>query len=221
MNDIHTHILPNIDDGASSIEMALSMLEEEIKDGVSDVYLTPHVCLGHPLYIEKDKIIEKFESFKSVCKNLPINIFLGSEIYYRKGTYEAFKENRFLPLGDTSYYLVEFSMANDFEDIETSIYNLICSGFKIILAHPERYSYMNEDLMDRLKEIGCKFQMNTSSINGLFGRTVKKRANLMLKKGYVDFVASDTHNLKRRKPNVNSTLKMIEKKYKVIIKNVF
>ena len=221
MIDIHTHIVPGIDDGSSSLEMSRKMLEEEIKQGVDEVILTPHVCIDHPLYMEKDKYLECINKFIEDCSDLPIKLYPGQEIYYKKGTFEAFKQNKFLPLGNTDHYLVEFSMASDFEDIETSVYNLICSGYKIILAHPERYLYMDEELMYKLKEVGCLFQMNTSSILGLFGRSVKKNAIIMLKNGYVDFVASDTHGLGKRSPNLGKTLKLIEKKYKVKIDNKF
>ena len=68
MIDIHTHILPNVDDGSNSVELSLSMLEEEIKQGVTDVYLTPHVCYGNKQYYEKEELFEKFDKFKEVCK---------------------------------------------------------------------------------------------------------------------------------------------------------
>ena len=84
MIDIHTHILPNVDDGSNSIELSLIMLEEEIKQGVTDVYLTPHVCYGNKQYYEKEELLEKFEKFKEVCKNIPINIHLGEEIFFRR-----------------------------------------------------------------------------------------------------------------------------------------
>ena len=221
MIDIHTHILPNVDDGSSSVELSLAMLEEEIKQGVTDVYLTPHVCYGNKQYYEKDELRKIFEKFKDVCKKLPINLHLGEEIFYRSGSYEAFKQDKFLPLGDTEYYLVEFSMAQDFEDIESTVYNLTCLGKKIIVAHPERYSYMKEELMDKLKEVGAYFQVNTSSFYGVFGRHTKKRAKKLLKKGYIDFLSSDCHDMKTRKPNLLDTMKYIEKKYKIRILNKF
>lgn len=221
MIDIHTHILPNVDDGSNSVELSLSMLEEEIKQGVTDVYLTPHVCYGNKQYYEKEELLEKFEKFKEVCKNIPINIHLGEEIFFRRGSYQAFKDDKFLPLGDTNFYLVEFSMAHDFEDIESTVYNLICSGKKIIIAHPERYAYMKEELMDKLKEVGAYFQINTSSIMGHFGKSCKKRAKIMLKKGYVNFISSDCHDMKTRKPNLKECLDYVFKKYKKVIKNEF
>ena len=221
MKDIHTHILPNIDDGSTSIELSLKMLEEEISQGVKDVYLTPHVCYGNKQYYEKEELLEIFNKFKEMCKDMPINLHLGEEIFFRSGSYEAFKNNKFIPLGDTNYYLVEFSMAQNFEDIELVVYNLTCLGKKIIVAHPERYSYMNEDLMYKLKEAGAYFQINTTSILGHFGKHCKKRAKIMLKKGYVDFVSSDCHDMDGRKPNLVETLKYIEKKFKIKIENKF
>ncbi len=219
MIDIHTHILPNVDDGSPSLEVSLSMLEEQVKQGVKEVYLTPHVCFGNKQYYEKEELKEKFEKFKNACKNIPINLQLGEEIFYRSNSYEAFKNDKFLPLGDTNYYLVEFSLSQDFEDIESTVYNLTCLGKKIIIAHPERYSYMKEDLMDRLKEAGAYFQINASSIFGDFGKHAKKRAKILLKKGYVDFVASDCHNMETRKPDLAESIRYIEKKYKVKILN--
>lgn len=221
MIDIHTHILPNVDDGSPSLEVSLAMLEEQVKQGVTDVYLTPHVCFGNKQYYEKEELIEKFEKFKNACKNIPIKLHLGEEIFYRSNSYDAFKNDKFLPLGDTGYYLVEFSMSQDFEDIESTVYNLTCLGKKIIIAHPERYSYMKDDLMDRLRDVGAYFQINASSFLGEFGKHAKKRAKKLLKKGYVDFVASDCHNMDARKPDLAKSIKYIEKKYKVIILNEF
>lgn len=221
MIDMHTHILPNVDDGSDSFELSMKMLKEEISQGVKEIYLTPHVCYGNKQFYEKEELRKIFNEFKEKCAHLPIKLHLGEEIFFRSGSFEAFKEDKFLPLGDTDYYLVEFSMAVDFEDIESSIYNLICIGKKVIIAHPERYSYMNKELMFKLRESGALFQINTSSILGEFGRGCKRRAKMFIKNGFADFVSSDCHNMSKRPPNLKSTLDYIEKKYKVKIENKF
>lgn len=221
MIDIHTHILPCVDDGSSSLDLSIKMLEEQINQGVKEVYLTPHVCYGNKQYFEKEELIAKFNDFKEKCKHLDIKLHLGEEIFYRSGAYEAFKQDKFLPLGDTGYYLVEFSMAVDFEDIDTTVYNLICLGYKVIIAHPERYSYMNKALMYKLRESGALFQINTSSILGVFGSGCKRRAKMFIKNNMCDFISSDCHNMDKRPPNLKSTLDFIEKKYKVKIENKF
>jgi protein-tyrosine phosphatase len=82
-------------------------------------------------------------------------------------------------------------------------------------------TFVDKELMDRLKEAGVYFQVNTSSIMGHFGKSCKKRAKILLKKGYVDFIATDCHDMATRKPNLKECLEYVEKKHKQKIKNVF
>lgn len=216
MIDIHTHILPDFDDGSSSEEMSFCMLKEEIEQGVREVILTPHSFSRDCKCIDKHQILSRFETFKRRASALPVKLSIGEEIFFSEpGFLQYVREDRFLKLGESRYYLVEFNMEEDDCDIENAVYDLISSGYPVILAHPERYRYMSIGLMDRLKAVGCRFQLNASSLLGGNGRRIKKLSKAMVRSGYCDFIGSDCHNLASRKPNLKEGRDYLKRTFKV------
>lgn len=216
MIDIHTHILPNFDDGSSSDEMSLQMLNDEIEQGVNEVILTPHSFSRNCKCVDKEDILRRFKEFRHKVGDLPIKLSLGEEILFSETDFlKYFRENRFLKLGESRFYLVEFNMKEDDCDIENSVYNLISSGYPVILAHPERYLYMTMELMDRLRAVGCRFQLNADSFLGHNGKRIRKLTKSMIKAGYCDFIGSDCHNLTMRNPNLKEGYDYLKKMYKI------
>ena len=217
--DIHTHILPGIDDGSKDIETSLAMLKEEENSGIKEVILTPHTGFNTSQWYEKDELNNFFLSFLERAKDYNVKLYLGSEVLVTPSFTKGLKENRIKSLNDSKYLLIEFKFKEEEENIFNGAYNATCFGYIPIIAHPERYMNMSLDLAYKLKEIGSLLQINTTSILGQFGHHVKRMAKTLLKKGLVDLVASDSHSMGIRHPNLKSTLDLIKKKYHVDIKN--
>ena len=219
MLDLHTHIIPNVNDGATSFDDALKMLNLEIENNVDTVVLTPHYFLSSYSKTNWDLIKKNYKKLKSLAKDLPIKLMLGAEVYYSQLIYEALKQGKVPTINKSKYLLIEFSLTGAYFNIEEVLYNIQCLGYKPILAHPERYLYLPISSIENMHNSGILIQMNTSSILKDFGTEIYRRARKMLKLNCVDILASDAHSLNVRKPNLKSTLELIEKKYKVNIKN--
>lgn len=217
--DIHTHILPGIDDGSQNLETSLEMLKVEELSGIKEVVLTPHTGFDSKQRYEKDKLNEFFLDFKEKAKDINVKLYLGSEVLVTPTFTKGLKENRIKSLNDSRYLLIEFRFKEEEEIIFNGAYNATCFGYIPIIAHPERYINMSLDLAKKLKHIGALLQINTTSVLGQFGHGVKKMTKKLLKNGLVDLVASDTHSMGIRKPNLKTTLDFIKKKYHIEIKN--
>lgn len=214
MTDLHTHILPGIDDGASDFDTALEMLRAEIENHVDTVVLTPHYFVNEFGESDKEKIRLRFEELKAKCDGLPIRILLGAELYYHPYLAEQLKRHEALTMNGSDYILVEFSLVQKYYDLSDVFYNLQCYGYKVILAHPERYTYLTVEEIVELRRNGVLIQIDTSSVLGDFGKEAAKKAARLLRGDHVDFIASDAHSMGRRSPNLKKTLDHIEKKFK-------
>lgn len=219
MIDLHTHIIPNVDDGANSFDDALKMLNLEIENNVDTVILTPHYFLSSYSKTNWNLVRTNYKKLVKLASGLPIKLLLGAEVYYSKLVYEALKNNNIPTLNRSKYVLIEFSLVDEYYNIEEVLYNIQCLGYKPVLAHPERYLYLPISSIENMHNSGILIQMNTSSILKDFGGEIYRRAKKMLKLNCVDLVASDAHSSNVRKPNLKSTLELIEKKHKVNIEN--
>ncbi len=214
MIDIHTHILPYVDDGSSSINKSIELIKYEINQGVTDIFVTPHYFLlrGYVSMYEDNKKI--FEDLTREVKKqkLNINLHLGNEIYYTQDTLQYLKEKRVIPLGYSKYVLIEFSLYNDTGDIPEAINCLTAIGYIPIIAHPERYKYLT-NIIDykMMKRMGALIQINVGAILGEYGNKVKKGVFKLIEENIVDFVASDIHDF--RKNGLKKGYEIIKKKF--------
>ncbi len=217
MIDIHTHILPNVDDGASSLENSLNMLRQANEQGVTHLVLTPHAILNSKTYRSKEELQSSFKRLVEEAKDIPIKLYLGSEIFYSDKVIEKLLSGELLTFADSKYLLIEFSMREE-SDLDEILYNIRVKGFKPILAHPERYEYLTLNKLRMLKE-NILVQINTTSIEGMHGKIVKKRAFDYLKAGLVDFVSSDCHNDTTRKCSLKNSYEIVSKKFGSVYAN--
>ena len=192
MTDIHSHILPLVDDGSERIEESLSMLKEEEAQGVKSVILTPHYRASFNK--EKSELEKIFGEFKKVAKNNGINIdlYLGQEIYWTEKTLSLLKEDRLLTLNNTKYVLAEFSTVR-YSDVTEAAYELVANGYIPVIAHVERYDYVDLSEIEEIRSLGGLIQVNASSVMGKPKRKYRKKVKKLMKAGLVDFVASDIH----------------------------
>lgn len=217
MIDIHSHILPGVDDGSQDIEMTLKMLREASKDGTKKIVATPHYCREYG-YLEYSTVKTKVNELKSKVKeeNIDIELFHGQEIYYEENILEWYNENKIGTINDTKYMLIELPLDkfDSYKAIDT-IYELQIKGITPILAHPERYMpFKNnpESINDFIKE-GFLFQMNAGSINGEFGKGAEKTSKIFLENRIYSFIGSDAHSDVTRTTKISDSISFINKKY--------
>ena len=208
MIDIHNHILYGVDDGSKDLDMSLAMLKEEMEQGVTRVYLTPHQnqqTLTGPL------LKERYQSFLEEIKEkgIDMDIRLGAEIYYYPGLKQDLLSGKALTMDESKYVLVEFSTRTE-TNVSEIVYELVVAGFTPIIAHIERYPYLKKEDYFDIKEAGGLIQINSGSFSHFSSRGLIK---YLLKNDLVDYVATDAHDNSRRKVDFSFVHSYIKKKY--------
>lgn len=193
--DIHSHILPGIDDGAKNIEESLKLISEMKKMGFSKIIGTPHVYTG--LYENTNEtILNSYNLIENIIDE-KIKIKYAAE-YLIDNTIIAKANDKTLLTIKDSFVLVEFSFAGMQINIEEILFELQINGYIPVLAHPERYDFLfndnNHKLLFKLKDLGCNFQLNLLSLIGYYGRKVSDQAEKLIKFNIYDFSGSDIHN---------------------------
>ena len=194
MIDIHSHLIPMVDDGSETEEISLNMAKGLYEQGVTDVICTPHFTNGYKA--EYEEITKLAEKLKADLKEagVPLNIYLGREIFVTKLTKQQLKEyDRKFTLNGSEYVLIEFDLVNQSEIAET-VYEIANKGYIPIVAHIERYEYCTIDEAIEVKEMGGMIQVNADSIAGTSKKLHHKMVKKLFKNGLVDFVASDLHD---------------------------
>lgn len=200
MIDIHNHVLFNVDDGSSSLEMSLSMAQQAANRGITDIVATPHQLEQHQIekcQIRQEKVYNAYRILQEEIKknNIPINLYLGSELYFSPLVKYAQNTPYFTYNDQGKYVLVEFSLTWRPNGHKELFYDLINNGCTPILAHPARYVYfweIIEDIMDLIK-MGTLVQINSGSLLGYNGKKAQYISELLLRKELVHIVASDAH----------------------------
>ena len=214
MIDIHCHLLYHVDDGAKTIEESVQMLKIAKEQGIKAMILTPHYRHGMFAY-PKDKIEEHFEKLYPYAQKLGLEIFLGTEYHVNSEITEAFTSGRCHTLADKQYILTEYAYETEFSYIKRMTQEVILAGFIPVIAHAERYECMTEDV-DRariLQSLGALIQNNADAVLGLEGRRSKNYCKKLLKKGYVDLIASDSHGSQKRVNHMGKCYEYITKKF--------
>lgn len=201
--DIHTHILPQIDDGSASMEETFKMLDIAYQQGIRVLIATPHYGKWNPHY-KKENALEIYWQVRGKMEQRykDMRLFMGNEFYYVPGIVEELKKGRASTLGETDYVLVEFSVEADYEEIYRGTREFITAGYRPILAHIERYKNLGKDLeaVRELTENGVYIQVNARSFLG--GR-LDRRTSWCLKlfeSDLIHFIASDCHDCGARAP---------------------
>lgn len=214
--DIHCHILPGIDDGSDSLETSMEMLRIADGDGISQIILTPHDKPWHRK-IDHTQIHAKAGQLQDwLCqKGMDIRLHTGSELYYRNGLTEELDQGTALTLANSQYVLVEFDPLADYDYIRGGVYSLLTGGYYPIIAHVERYKNVccRMNRITELIDMGSFMQVNAGSITGQYGIGTKQLTKKMLKQDLIDFVATDAHDLNKRRACLSQCAEYIGKKY--------
>lgn len=214
MIDLHSHILAGVDDGARTLEESVAILRSMEAKGVKKVIATSH----YPLFNDKDYldfIQEKINILQEKAREneLEIEIMSGSEIFISQDTAEALYKRQLLTLNDTDYILLETRFNNLPTYFENLIHDIRAMGYQIIIAHPERYTYIQKNyqkLYRWVEEFELKLMFNSSSLLGKHGSKTKETAETLLDLGLAHLMASDTHRMTKRPFTLDQGLQKAE-----------
>lgn len=198
MIDIHTHVLPGIDDGSESMEMSLEMLAIAAESGVNTIVATPHCNIPdeYENYADEALLMLWDQLENSVAEaHIPIRLCRGMEIFATEDLPELLTQKRVWTINDTKYFLVEFSFDEDPNFCWQVLRECENAGFNPIIAHPERYFFLQDDPATAYEfcVAGYGLQVNKGSLLGRFGIGPKRTADLILNHGLCACVASDAH----------------------------
>ena len=196
MVDMHSHVLPGIDDGAQTPQQSIELIKKMMELGIKKVIATPHVMADYyrntPETIGNALAVLKAELEK---QHIDIPIEAAAEHYFDE-TFEArVNDRKLFTMGD-NYALFELSFVSLPLNVIGVIQRMKELGYKPILAHPERYTYLDIEQLKNLREWGCDLQINTISLTGYYGKEARRTAESMIDNEMVDFISSDMHHLK-------------------------
>jgi protein-tyrosine phosphatase len=217
MVDIHSHILPGIDDGSKNMEMTLEMLRNAEKEGTKEIVATPHYLLeyGEANIKEVKELVKEVNSLADK-EGLNIKVYSGQEVYFNENIIENFIEGNIGTINDSKYMMIEFSMHRFDKNIFEILYELQVRDIVPIIAHPERYKPFREQpsLINDFINEGYLFQMNAGSIEGRFGESIKKTAYIFLENNIYNFIGSDAHDIDSRSTGLQRAINMLNAKSK-------
>ena len=198
MIDLHNHSLPGVDDGSRDLEESLEMIRGLSEHGITDIFLTPHYIHETNQSSPCSDNIALFDNLSSAVLDakIPVNLYLGNELYIDRDIDDLVNLEKLKPLGNSNYLLIELPMSGEYPDYDSIFMQLLNDGYKVILAHPERYYAFQEnyDLIPELNSIGVLFQCNLGSIIGQYGREARKTLIKMAKDNLIFAFGTDIHH---------------------------
>lgn len=212
--DIHSHILPGLDDGASSERESIRMLKLAAKQGVTAVIATPHYS---PEYLSKSP-----DEIRNMCASLEqkareairpeFRIYSGQEVLYNQDVPEKLQRGEILTLADSRYVLVEFMPWVPYSEMQRCVRTLTQEQYRPIFAHVERYEVLREEgRPEELVDMGALLQMNYRRISGKWYEETTRWCRKMLKQEKIHFLGTDMHNTKTRRPSIDDAYVWMDK----------
>lgn len=218
MIDIHSHILPGIDDGAQTIEDSIEMAKAAVNEGITTIIATPH-HKNNQFNNLKSSILIEVNDLNNVLKqeNIPLTVLPGQEVRIYGEVLEDYYKEEILTLNHTKYLFIEFPSSSVPRYAERLLYELQTEGIIPIIVHPERNKELQEkpDLLYQFVKNGALTQVTASSVAGYFGKNVKKFSEQLIEHNLTHFVASDAHNVHNRSFKMVESLDIIEENFGV------
>lgn len=214
MIDIHCHLLFGVDDGSDSIKESIAMLQEAKAQGIEDIILTPHYRHGMFPY-DRKRIEAHFKELLFYAKEVGVRIYPGCEYHVNSRIIEYIRNGRCHTLADTNYVLTEYEYETEYSYIKKMTRELLFQGYIPVIAHVERYACMQQevDRAGELQDMGALIQVNCDAVLGNDGRAAKKYTKKLIKEGYLDIIASDSHGIKKRVCHMRPCFEYVSKKY--------
>lgn len=208
--DLHSHILPGLDDGSQTFGESLAMARLAVESGVRAIVATPH-CTD-------DRCSEVWTAVKLLREilaeeQIPLRIYMGMEIFGTADTARLLQEQKLFTINNSRYPLIEFSFHTSGQEETRILRSVIRAGYRPLVAHPERYDYIRDDpdLANEWKRMGCLFQVNRGSLMGRFGEDVRQMGMELVERGFASVVASDTHSPNVRTPWMMDVLELLSR----------
>lgn len=197
MTDIHSHLIYGIDDGSRSLEESIELIKKLNSIGFDNLIITPHYIEDSEYNADNKTKEERLEVIKEQLNknNINVNVFIGNEIFINENIVSLVENGHIETLGDTNCLLIELPFHNKIIGLTDIISEIKEAGYLPIIAHPERYTYFQNDysLVDELRNERVLFQCNYTSIIGRYGTDAEKLLKYMLKRRYVDYLGTDLH----------------------------
>jgi protein-tyrosine phosphatase len=214
--DIHSHLLPGIDDGSPDIETSVQLIRGMKKLGYKKLITTPHI-MWDVYKNTRDIISGKLQELKDrlASEQVDIEIHAAAEYFIDDHLGELVEQKEPLLSFGNNLILVEFSMVSQPFEWKRTLFEMQIQGYQPVIAHPERYAYLdrNKNFYDELKSAGYLFQLNILSLSGQYGNSVTELARYLTKKGYYDLIGTDLHHMRHlealRNPSVLSPLQQL------------
>lgn len=215
--DVHSHILPRVDDGAVSMEQSISMLRIAVAEGTGVIYATPHNMPGKG-NLSHNQLKQQLEALRQRAaeEQISVQIREGTEYFYREWVLELLEKQQAVTYQSTDCILIEFDPCTEKKYINNAVYEILSRGYRPVLAHVERYVQLmqgNYDCLKELRKVGALIQINCSSVTGDNGRKAKRDTRRLLKLRMVDLVGTDAHSDGHRAPRMNRCAEILENKY--------
>jgi protein-tyrosine phosphatase len=192
--DLHSHLLPAVDDGSKSVEQSLKVLDAMARQGVTDVCLTPHLLAGRAEAGPPPAHDRAYEALRAQAPSIP-RLHRGAEVMLDRPITRSVAEARKVTLGGSRYMLVEFSRLVPYDTVSNALAQLVELGVAPILAHPERYSCCSPDAVRNWRAIGAGMQVDATTI--LTSQARGQRARQLVSEGLADILAGDNHGDER------------------------
>lgn len=212
MIDLHSHILPELDDGAQSLNESLDMARMAVDSGVRILVATPHCARDRAKEVHSAWVLLR-QALQET--GIPLKLILGMEIFGTQDTVRLLREGRLFTLNGSRYPLIEFSFHSSGEEETKILRDVIWAGYTPVVAHPERYAYIQQDprLINEWKRMGCLFQINRGSLLGRFGGEAQKMGLALVGRGFATAVASDAHSTRLRTPWMRDAQELLEREF--------
>ena len=215
MIDLHCHILPGMDDGASDLSVSIEMARAFMADGVSVVACTPHILPG--VYHNSGAQIRQATAQLQQTLNregISLQLVTGADNHIVPDFVAQLRSGHLLSLADSRYVLVEPPHHVAPPRLEDLFFNIVAAGYVPILTHPERLTWIGShyDMVPRLIRAGVWMQITAGSLTGAFGRNARYWGERMLDEGYVHLLATDAHDVNRRPPNLSQGRELAAKR---------
>ncbi|OBZ11238.1 tyrosine-protein phosphatase [Bacillus sp. FJAT-26390] len=215
MIDIHTHILPGIDDGAASFDDTLNMARAAVSEGITTIIATPHHANGTYTNTAND-VAEHTSSINEqlLAAGVPVTIRTGQEIRVHDDLLDAWNRKELLPLADSSYVLIEMPSSRIPKSMIELVHELNILNLKPIIAHPERNAEVvkHPERLAELIEAGAFAQVTSHSLLGGFGKRIEQASWSLMKAGLIHIVSSDAHHIERRGFRLREAYDSIERR---------
>lgn len=199
--DLHTHILPGLDDGAPTIEYALQMLKNAVASDVELLAVTPHCNgpYGEGNY-QSQSLTDRFLQLQQAAEQIPVRLVLGAEVRVSDDLPDLLEQKKIPTLHNSRYLLTEFPVDTPAEAFPETLQCILDVGLVPLIAHPERYWAVTESpqMTEQWLDMGCHLQLTGRSIFGEYGKKVQRASAFLLQNDLVACVASDAHSLSGR-----------------------